>query len=246
MHRDEYERMAAVENTMWWFRSAHANLIDAFVRHAPARALTVVDAGCGTGGLLRRLTQCRTIATAHGVELDPGACAVAREGSTASIVNASVNELPFGDTTVDAVFSADVLCHADVHPAKALAEAYRCLRPRGLLLVNLPAYAWLHSSHDERVHNARRFTRRGAAAMVRSAGFRVRHARYWNSLLLPLMAAHRAVRRRPDAGGQSDLIAFPRPLDSFFGSITRLERSAARVGLSAPFGGSILLVADKV
>jgi SAM-dependent methyltransferase len=244
MHRDEYGRMATVEDAMWWFRALHANLIEAFARSARPGAQSVVDAGCGTGGLSRRLGQVESIASVLGLELDPQACALARARGT-TVVRGSVNDLPFGDASIDAVFSADVLSHAGVNPAKALAEAHRCLRVGGLLLVNLPAYAWLQSSHDERVHNARRFTRRSGVQIVRQAGFRVRSARYWNSLLFPAMVLHRMAGRRQGSGAQSDLITFPPPLDSFFGALTRLERAAARLGVSAPFGGSILIVADK-
>jgi SAM-dependent methyltransferase len=245
MHRDEYERMAAIEDEMWWFRALHANLIDAFARYAPADPQTVVDAGCGTGGLLRRLRDVPGVATLHGVELDAQACELARARTGAQVVRGSVNELPFANTTVDAVFSADVLCHAAVDPSQALAEARRCLRPGGLLLLNLPAYPWLHSSHDERVHNARRFTKREAVTVVRRAGFHIRTARYWNSLLFPVMAAHRVLSRRSTSGGGSDVFTFPPPADYLFGSLTGLERAAGRVGVAAPFGGSILIVADK-
>ncbi len=48
----------------------------------------------------------------------------------------------------DAAVCADVLCHAAVDPAVALAELKRVLRPGGRLVVNMPAYQWLLSAHD--------------------------------------------------------------------------------------------------
>ena len=50
-------------------------------------------------------------------------------------------------------------------PEAALAEMVRVLAPGGLLLVNLPAFDWLHSAHDIRVQNARRFTAAGARTL---------------------------------------------------------------------------------
>ena len=66
----------------------------------------------------------------------------------------------------------DVLCHRMWAPA-ALAEAPRCLRPGAASLFNLPAYDWLLSAHDRRVHNVRRFTGGQARALLAGRGFRV-------------------------------------------------------------------------
>ena len=60
MERGEYERLAAAEERMWWFRALHRNLIRIWSATAPAgagegRNPRLLDAGCGTGGLLARL-----------------------------------------------------------------------------------------------------------------------------------------------------------------------------------------------
>ena len=52
MEPAEYALMDAVEDRMWWYRALHARLLDAL---ADVRG-DVLDAGCGTGGLLARLS----------------------------------------------------------------------------------------------------------------------------------------------------------------------------------------------
>ncbi|HLY57408.1 MAG TPA: class I SAM-dependent methyltransferase, partial [Stellaceae bacterium] len=54
MNRDEYPKMRAVEDRMWWYRGLHANLL-AMAGLPDLPPGPVLDAGCGTGGLLRRL-----------------------------------------------------------------------------------------------------------------------------------------------------------------------------------------------
>ena len=51
MELTEYARMDAVEDHMWWYRALHRRLVAALA----GRDGCVLDAGCGTGGLLARL-----------------------------------------------------------------------------------------------------------------------------------------------------------------------------------------------
>jgi SAM-dependent methyltransferase len=236
MEPAEYALMDAEEDRMWWYRALHARLV-----HALAGTTgRILDAGCGTGGFLAALGTQRPDLNRIGLEWDPIAAVRARSKSKAAIVRGSVNATPFTDGQFDAAVSADVLCHAAVDPPAALKELRRVLRPGGSLILNLPAYAWLLSAHDRRVHNARRFTAPGTAAMLRQAGFAHIRARYWNSLLLPLMIAQRKLLARGDA--VSDVAPFPPWLDVTLHTVTKFERN---LPIALPFGGSVLALAEK-
>src|SRR5690606_5788378 len=121
----------------------------------------VLDAGCGTGGLLRRLASSAGGRLLLGLDIFEPAAATARRKSGAPVVVASAARLPFRDASVGTIFSVDVICHRAVDPVLAVSEARRCLLPGGSLILNVPAYQWLASFHDRQVHNARRFHRRG-------------------------------------------------------------------------------------
>jgi SAM-dependent methyltransferase len=175
-----------------------------------------------------------------GLEWSPIAAPRARRKSGVSVVRGSANRLPFADASFDAAILADVLCHGAVDPDLALAEMHRVLRPGGRLIVNMPAYAWLMSAHDIRVHNARRQSARQTTAMLRHAGFSTRHVRYWNSLPLPMMIIQRKLRTAAHAS--SDVTPFPPWLDAIFHGMTRLER---RLPFALPAGGSVLAIAER-
>ena len=177
---------------------------------------------------------------ALGLDFDPPAAARAAAKSAHPVAVGSVNALPFPEARFAAVVSCDVLGHAGVDPGRAMAEMARVLRPGGLLVLNLPAFEWLRSAHDARVHNARRFTAPAALHLAGAAGLRPLRARYWNSLLLPLMILQRKVLATGESS--SDVAPFPPWLDAILHATTDIER---RLPFALPFGGSVLAIAEK-
>jgi SAM-dependent methyltransferase len=236
MELAEYALMDAAEDHMWWYRALHRRLLNSLAEvHG-----CVLDAGCGTGGLLARLREQRPDLRSFGVEWADAASRRAAAKSAMPVTRGSINALPFAASSFDAAVTVDVLCHAAVDPERAMAELRRVLRPGGRLVINMPAYAWLLSGHDRLVHNVRRCTARQLAVMLRDAGFVRVRARYWNTLLLPLMVAQRKLlATKAQASG---LASFPPWLDAMFHAVTEIER---RLPFRLPAGGSVLATAER-
>ncbi|MDI1285496.1 MAG: class I SAM-dependent methyltransferase [Reyranella sp.] len=244
MERAEYERMHAVEDRMWWYRGLRALAASEVVRAlaGSSAAGPVLDAGCGTGGMLRILGTTVAGRSTLGLDYDSVAAALTVGKAGRPVVSGSVNQMPIGDAALSAYVSLDVLCHDQVDPMRALGEAHRCLQPGGVAIFNLPAYQWMFSAHDKRVHNTRRFTRGQARTLLARQGFRVLRASYWNTLLFPLMLLHRLIER---ANAESDVRDYPRWLDAIFSSALAIERVVIAAGLNLPFGGSLIIVAAR-
>jgi ubiquinone/menaquinone biosynthesis C-methylase UbiE len=103
----------------------------------PARA-TVLDVGCGTGVLTRRLARLPAVETVIGVDPAPALLERARD-LAADVPNVTFQEadgcsLPFGDEAFDVVVFDSTLSHVPA-PGHALAEAHRVLRPFGSVAV---------------------------------------------------------------------------------------------------------------
>ena len=241
MERPEYELMHAVEDRMWWYRGLRtlaAGQLARALAGAPAGG-PVLDAGCGTGGMLHVLGNGVAGRPTLGLDFNPAAAGMALAKAGRPVMSGSVNEMPVGDGTLGGYVSLDVLCHAGVEPDRALSEAHRCLQPGAVAVFNLPAYAWMFSAPDRRTHNARRFTRGEARTLMARHGFRVLQASYWNTLLFPLMLLHRLIER-DDA--ESDVREYPRWQDALFSAALAIERAIIATGISLPFGGSLLVV----
>jgi len=235
--------MAALEATLWWYRALHRAMLHRLRRLGLPAGTRLLDAGCGTGGLLRQIAEAFPDWRSEGVEFDPEAAEWAARKSALPVAVGSVNGLGYADASFDVIISNDVLGHAGVDGAKALAEFFRCLKPGGRLLMNLPAYEWMKSAHDLHVHNARRFTAGRIGLALQAAGFRPQHLGYWNSLLFPVMVLHRMVQARNAEA--SDVKPFPPLLDALFFRVVDCERHLEDLGLNLPFGGSVVVLAER-
>jgi SAM-dependent methyltransferase len=241
----EYETMYHREQDYWWYLGLHDLVLMHLAGFARARKpLVLLDAGCGTGGLLDK---CRRY-QAYGLELAPEALPFLRRRSLPRVVRASICRIPFADASFDVVVSMDVLYHVaalgDLH---GLREMSRVLRPGGGLLLNLPAYEFLRSHHDVAIHTRQRYTRRQVRDLLRLAGLQPKILTYRNTLLFPVAAGVRLTQKlfRPPAAVQSDLRPLRRGLNRALTLPLWLENRLIRCGLRLPFGLSVYCIATK-
>src|SRR5690349_514197 len=55
MERAEYDLMASLEGSMWWYRALHTELLSRMNGARVPPGARVLDAGCGTGAFLAKL-----------------------------------------------------------------------------------------------------------------------------------------------------------------------------------------------
>ena len=111
------------------------------------------------------------------------------------VTRGTIEQLPFADGAFDLILATDVLEHLrDDHAA--LRELRRVAAPGAKLLATVPAYRWLWSQHDNAHHHFRRYTLRELRAALAAGGWRPVAESYFNSVLLPPIAAVRLLARR--------------------------------------------------
>jgi ubiquinone/menaquinone biosynthesis C-methylase UbiE len=184
--------MFRVEETHWWYRALRRLIFQTLDAELPDwRNKKILDAGCGTGGILQRLGNPDSNV---GLDLAPEAIAFCRERGLNNIQQGDICALPFRDDSFDAVICSSVLYHQWVGDVTAaIREMRRVLRPDGLLLVNVPAFRFLHSAHDDAVMTARRFRKSEIRQLLLDQNFRLCRLTYWTSLLFPLAVMARTL-----------------------------------------------------
>lgn len=245
METREYRKMAGVEDRMWYYGALHRH-IERSLSSIASKAhpsFSVLDAGCGTGGLLRKLKKVHPAWKFTGLDLSPIACEMAAERAEVEIVQGSVLSLPFPAATFHAIVSCDVLCQVS-EPGVAMREFCRCLRPGGFVVLTMPAYQWLYSYHDREVANLRRYTRCEVNQLLAEAGFEIFRSTYWNTLPFPLAVMKRKLLPTPRST-TSDVQAFPAPVEACFNGLMAIEHGWLSLGGRLPFGTSVLTVAGK-
>lgn len=235
MKPGQHQLMREVEDAHWWYQVLRGLVVAALQRHAQS-GRRLLDAGCGTGGMLAMLHAWET----HGCDLAAEAVELCRERGLHQVLVSSVHEMPYEDGIFDTVLSLDVLYHARVDPVRALAEMRRVLAPGGLLIVNVPAFECLRGAHDHAVEGARRYRLRSLIRLLAAQGFDIIEAHYWNAwLFLPLW-----LRRHLSRAEAGDLALPPAWLNRVLASAGHADAALCR-RLRIPFGSSAFLVARR-
>jgi ubiquinone/menaquinone biosynthesis C-methylase UbiE len=244
MKPEEHDIMRAVEDRYWWYQALRRHVVNSLV--PGPEIFSLLDAGCGTGGMLSAVRARFPQAELIGIDQSQHALDLAAaRNNGAHLIQASVHELPFPENRFDFLLSLDVWSHAGVDDALAAHETSRVLRPGGKLILNLAAFEFLRGAHDRAVDVDRRYTRGEVRALLEGANFEIERISYWNATLTPPIALLRWLsRRRPSAEERSDFRPLPPLVNTALRTLAALELSASR-HLSLPLGTSVLAVARK-
>lgn len=243
MNDAEYHQLAELEDRLWHFEALHDHVRRAFSKYKLPATAKILDAGCGTGGLLRRMSNWWSETKREGLDFSPLAVEFARKRVGCSITEGSITALPFADASFDAIVSLDVLCQVE-QPKTALREFARCLRPGGLVAINVPAYRWLWSYHDDAVQSCHRFSRAEVVNLLREAGLQPVYTTYWNTLLFPAIVIRRKLLPAP-SDGTSDVHDYAPWVSAILRGLLTIERAWLKTGLTLPFGTSVFAVAKR-
>lgn len=232
--------MYVAELSHWWYRALHREVI----HHLRSQACldTLLDLGCGTGGTMTRLAEAFPDLRVVGLDYSELALEACRKRGFSALVQGDAKCLPFAEQSLDAITCLDVLYTKQAYPgmAECLARCCEILRPGGALVMQLPAFEALRSSHDAHVHGVHRFRVGEVRDALRQAGFsRTRVYYRYNALALPAWL----LRKTTHAERDESHVETPGGLvNSLMNLAMGIEAPFARL-LPLPVGVSVFAVA---
>lgn len=239
----EYRNIYENEGTHFFY-VGNRNLVLSLAARYLAKSkntVKILDAGCGTGLLARNLERYGDVVA---VDISPYAVKLARKRGV-RIRQASVDKLPFKDSSFDLVTSVDVIYHKAVNDKRALGEFFRVLQPGGILILRVPANKWLGTLHDKHVHTRERYSKENLKKKLENAGFIIEKISFVNLSLVPLVLGRRLWEgiTRP-AASTSAVGKFPRILNSLLSFLLSLEARFLLAG-NLPLGIGLVAVCRK-
>jgi SAM-dependent methyltransferase len=183
----------SLEQSHFWFVARRSLVLRLLERYRQQKASFVADVGCGTGVFAASLAQpgVRVVALDFRPE---GLQRLRAERVAVWPVQADATAVPVSGDCTDLVLSLDVLEHVD--DVRAVAEIARILKPGGTVVITVPALPSLWSARDDEAGHLRRYTRRTLTELIGQAGLELVDMRFYQCLLLPLVALTRVFGRR--------------------------------------------------
>ena len=248
MEKNAYDEMFAVEDNHWWYVGLHDLALEISDRLFSEQILEILDAGCGTGGLISTLSSAGH--AVEGMDYSEEAISYCHKRGLKNVFKADINDWTPNPASYDLIISMDVLCHKwvrdEVQVLKSLANG---LKENGLLMLNYPAFPILSRQHDKVVMIRERYTKQTIKQYLSEAdlapvilSYRLPHA-FLILLILRLYEASKSNNQET----KSDIANIPSKfINQTLITINKLENRLIARGFSIPFGSSLFVVANQI
>ena len=204
-----------------------------------------LEIGCGTGFVLSGVRRAFPHIAFYGGDVYPEGLAYAKKRlKDAQFFQMDSRDLPFRNK-FDVIGGFDVIEHI-TEDEQVLKEMHKATREGGGIILSVPQHGFLWSRYDEHACHVRRYEAGELKAKVEKSGFKVISVISFVSLLFSLMVLSRMKKQKPDKKYNAiDELRSGRLTNAVLGKVMDLERGLIRMGIRFPFGGSLLLVAQK-
>ena len=249
MVEEEFDAIAHHEQKHWWYKSLHHMVLDTLRKHQLPKNGAILDAGCGTGGLLQILEK-QGYTNVHGFDISEKAIGYCYQKKL-NVVKGDllhINQL-YLHHSQEAIVCNDVLYFLTViEQISLMNQMFDLLKPNGLVIINYPAIKWFSGWHDKQVGIEERTSIKQFAKLINPRKFEIREMKYWPFLLSPLIWLIRFLQKallksKVENKRKSDLKTEPFLLNTLCYGITLLEN---RVIPQKPFGSSLFIVLKKI
>lgn len=189
MERQFLNEYYQLERKHWWFQVREQIIVEQLERmYSSTHTLKILNVGAATG---RSSEILQPFGTVDSLEYDYPSFEFCRDVLKMNIKHGSILELPYENEEFDLVCAFDVVEHVD-DDKSAVKELFRVCKPGGHILVTVPAFMSLWSTHDIVNQHFRRYTKQSILSLFsQNEGVKIRST-YFNFLMfLPVWMIRR-------------------------------------------------------
>jgi SAM-dependent methyltransferase len=245
-NKNEYVKMDSVEKRHWWYKTLHELVRVNIKSHFHSKKINILDAGCGTGGLLEYLKS-NNYVNLSGFDLSADAVEISHNKS---LNVKSLNLIDYKDRgeKYDVIISNDTMYFFSLKEQRSILNNFHnSMKNKGIIILNLPSFRAFHGTHDRAVGIQKRFNKKMVRDMVDLSKFEICQKFYWPFLLSPIVLLVRLfqsiklnfwkkIKIKSDIDMPSSFI------NNILYKIVGLENKYIK---NKPFGSSLLIVLRK-
>lgn len=245
--KHEYIKMADVEDKHWWYKNLNELVVNT-VNKSENKEIKIVDAGCGTGGLLSTLKK-QGFSNISGFDLSETGVEIGQKRSL-NVQQSNITDIDklYQPNTIDVITSNDTFYFFSPEQRLEITNKfYTLLKPNGLVILNLPALSAFRGIHDVSVGCTYRFNRQDIYTIFDPDKYELVRSVYWPFLLSPIIFFSRWTQRirlalNPNTAIESDIDLPSNSINTLLYKLVRFENKWLPIKL---FASSLFLVMRK-
>jgi SAM-dependent methyltransferase len=233
----------------FWVRSRNRLFKRIVYDHLASTGKTkFLEIGCGTGNFIQQIVENEKLDITGSEIYLKGLLYAKNKLPNVDFIQFDVTQEGVGEE-FDLIVAFDVIEHIE-NDVAAISNINRMLHKGGGLIMTVPQHMFLWGKLDEIVKHKRRYSRRELVTKLQENGFDINYATSFLFVLFPLMLISRMLDKRRDQS-QSDEAAFekrvkfPTAVNWILDLFMRIDEALIRLGISLPFGGTLVVVARK-
>ena len=244
-NKNEYIIMADVEENHWWYKSLRHLVITGIKKNFKDSNISIIDAGCGTGGTINHLQKAGYI-NITGFDRSEHAVQICRRRNL-NVFQDDIRNIGshFKDNSTDVIICNDVFYFfTDSERMDIMMSFCDILRKIGIIIMILPAMNIFSGIHDRAVGIAGRFTRDDVGKIAGNIPLGIVKNIFWPFVLSPFIFAVRIKQRLQlklfkKTGIKSDLHMPNKIINEILYRMVLIENTLFN---SKPMGSSIFLI----